>query len=180
MKIMFISDIHGSIKFLNKAISRFIEEDADKLVILGDITEGSYAQPDYFYNPVEVVQLLNEYKDKIIAVRGNCDREADQRLFEFSILSNYEEIQLGDRKIFATHGHNYSKSNMPKLNKGDIFIHGHLHTPIAEVNNGIYYLNPGSISLPRDNSKNSYGILDNNKFIIKDLDGGFVKELDIN
>ncbi len=178
MKIMFVSDIHGSIKFLNMAIKRFEEEQADKLVLLGDLTEGSNIQ-NYFYDPDEVVDLLNQYKDKIIAVRGNCDREADQRKFEFSCMANFTEIQYNNKVIFATHGHIYSKGNMPKLNKGDIFIHGHLHVPIAEEYNSIYYLNPGSISLPRQKSRNSYGLLVDNKFYIKDLEGDVVAEIDI-
>ncbi len=179
MKIMFISDIHGSIKYLNKAINRFEEEKADKLVILGDFTEGSSARPDYFYNPLEVTELLNEYKEQIIAVRGNCDSEADQRLLDFPMMAKFTEIQFGNRKIFATHGHLYDKWNMPKLNKGDIFIHGHVHVPIAEMVNGIYYFNPGSISLPRQNSKNSYGILELDRYTIRDLDGSLITEISI-
>ncbi len=92
MKIMFMSDIHGSIKFLNKAIERFEEEKADTLVLLGDLMEGSRNLPDYFYNPEEVAGLLNQYKDKIIAVSGNCDCEADQRLLDFNI--RYTSVEI--------------------------------------------------------------------------------------
>ncbi len=179
MKIMFLSDIHGSIKFLNMAIKRFEAESVDKIVLLGDLLEGSSNIPDYYYNPNEVTELLNQYKDKIIAVCGNCDSMLDRKMLQFSISGNSAEIELNDRKIFATHGHIYNKANMPNLNKGDIFIHGHLHIPIAEIFNGVYYLNPGSVSLPRQNSKNSYGILENNMFIIKDLDGNEIKKIEI-
>ncbi len=180
MKIMFMSDIHGSMKYLNMAMDKFEEEKADKIVLLGDLLEGSRNQPDYFYNPEGLAELLNQYKDKIIAVSGNCDNMMDQRLLEFDIRANYKEIDFGERRIFATHGHRYNKENMPELDEGDIFIHGHLHVPIAEMFEGVYYLNPGSVSLPRQNSKNSYGILDENKFVIKDLDGNIVKEIKIN
>ncbi len=179
MKIVFLSDIHGSIKFLNKAMYRFIEEKADKLVLLGDLIEGPSHLKDYFYNPQEVADLLNEYKDKIIAVKGNCDGEYDQAMFDFSILEKFSMIDLGERKIFASHGHQYNSDNMPVLNKGDIFIHGHLHVPIVEVLDGVYYFNTGSVSLPRQGSRNSYGVLDNNKFLIKDLDGTIIMEIDI-
>ncbi len=179
MKIMFMSDIHGSLKYLNKAIERLEEEKVDKIVLLGDLLEGANYAPDYFYNPEEVADLLNQYKDKITAVSGNCDCMEDQKLLEFPITANFVEIELNDRKIFATHGHRYNKENMPDLNKGDIFIQGHLHVPTAEVLNGVYYLNPGSISLPRKNSKNSYGLLEDNVFTIKDLDGKKVKNIKI-
>ncbi len=179
MKIVFMSDIHGSIKYLNKAIERFEEENADKLVLLCDLLEGSNTLPDYFYNPQEVAEVLNQYKGKIIAVGGNCDSGFDQKMLEFSISANFVEIELSDRKIFATHGHRYNKENMPNLNKGDIFIQGHLHVPTAEVFNEVYYLNPGSVSLPRKSSKNSYGVLDNDMFRIKDLDGNLVDEIKI-
>ncbi len=179
MKIMFVSDIHGSIKYLNRVIQSFEEEKADKLVLLGDFLEGSSNIPDYFYNPLEVAELLNQYKYKIIAVRGNCDSDADQRKFEFPMLDNFVEFNYHDRKIFATHGHQYHKNNMPNLNKGDIFIQGHLHVPDAIKFQGIYYLNPGSISLPRQNSRNSYGILEGERFLIKDLEGNILKEIEI-
>ncbi len=179
MKVMFISDIHGSLKYLNKAIQKFEEEKADKLVLLGDLLEGSNNLPDYFYNPLEVVELLNQYKERIIAIRGNCDREADQSKFEFPCMATFTEIKYNDRRIFATHGHQYNRDNMPKLSDGDIFIHGHLHIPIAEKFGGIYYLNPGSISLPRQNSKNSYGVLEGDRFSIKDLDGFILKDIEI-
>ncbi len=179
MKIMFISDIHGSIKYLNMAMERFEEEKADMIVLLGDLMEGHRHIPDYFYNPKAVAELLNEYKDKIVAVCGNCDNMTDQKLLEFSIKEDYREIYFGERTIFATHGHRYNMDNMPDLDEGDIFIHGHLHVPIAEVIDGVYYLNPGSISLPRQNSKHSYGILVDGLFTIKDLDGNLVKEIEI-
>ncbi len=179
MKIMFLSDIHGSIKFLNMAMNRYEEEKADKIVLLGDLLEGSNRLADYFYNPEEVAELLNQHKDKIIAVSGNCDCMADQKMLDFSIGDNFVEIEFGKRKIFATHGHRYNIENMPNLNQGDIFIQGHLHVPTAETFNGVYYLNPGSVSLPRQNSKNSYGILTDDMFLIKDLNGEIVKQIEI-
>ncbi len=180
MKIMFLSDIHGSLKYLNCAIKRFEEEKADKLILLGDLMYHGPRNPlPEEYQPKEVADILNKHKEKIIAVRGNCDSEVDQMLLEFPIMADYTEIILENHKIFATHGHIYNKENMPLLNSNDIFIHGHFHIPMAEKINEIYYLNPGSISLPKENNKNSYGILKDNKFLIKDLLGNTIKEINI-
>ncbi len=180
MKIMFLSDIHGSAKYTKLALEKFEEEKADKLVLLGDLMYHGPRNPlSEEYNPKEVAEILNRYKEKIIAIRGNCDSEVDQMLLEFPIMSDYTEILFNEVKIFATHGHIYNKENMPKLNKGDIFIHGHFHIPMVEVFKDVYYFNPGSITLPRENSKNSYAILDENLFVIKDLEGNVVKKIEL-
>ncbi len=180
MKIMFLSDIHGSLKYANLGIEKFMEEKADRLVLLGDLMYHGPRNPlTEEYNPKEVAELLNKYKDKIVAIRGNCDSEVDQMLLEFPIMSDYTEIILNEYKIFATHGHIYNNENMPLLNKGDVFIHGHFHLPMAEKYEEVYYLNPGSVSLPKDGFKGSYGVLENNRFLIKDLDGGIIKEIEI-
>ncbi len=180
MKIMFLSDIHGSVKYAELAIKKFNEEEATHLVLLGDLMYHGPRNPlPDEYDPKVVADILNEYKEKIVAVRGNCDSEVDQMLLNFPIMSDYTEILLNKNKVFATHGHIYNKDNMPKLNKGDIFIHGHFHIPMAQKIDDVYYLNPGSISLPKENSKNSYGILEAGTFKIKDLDGNIVKEINI-
>ncbi len=180
MKIMFISDIHGSKKYAKIGLEKFKEEGATHLVLLGDLMYHGPRNPlPEEYDPKEVAELLNQHKDKIIAIRGNCDSEVDQMLLEFPMMSDYTEIMLENYKIFATHGHIYHKENMPHLNKGDVFIHGHIHLPVAEVFNEVVYLNPGSITLPKENNKNSYGILVENTFSIKDLDGNVIKSIKI-
>ncbi len=178
MKIMFLSDIHGSIKYAKIALEKFKEEKCDKLVILGDVMYHGPRNPlPEDYNPKDVADVLNLYKDKITAVRGNCDSEVDQMLLEFPIMSDYAEILIDNRTVFATHGHIYNKDNMPLLNSRDIFIHGHFHLPMAEVVGEVYYLNPGSITLPKENNRNSYGIMKNDMFEIKDLDGNVIKDI---
>ncbi len=180
MKIMFLSDIHGSLKYANIGVEKFKEESPDRLVLLGDIMYHGPRNPlPEEYSPKDVAELLNQYKEKIVAIRGNCDSEVDQMLLEFPIMSDYTEILLMDRKIFATHGHIYNSENMPSLNKGDVFIHGHFHLPMAEKLGDIYYLNPGSVTLPKENNKNSYAVLEDNRFMIKDLEGNIIKEIDI-
>ncbi len=180
MKIMFLSDIHGSLKYLKLALEKFEEEKADKLVLLGDLMYHGPRNPlPDGYDTKEVANLLNQYKEKIVAIRGNCDSEVDQMLLEFPIMADFAEIVLSDYKIFATHGHIYNKEKMPLLNRGDVFVHGHFHLPMAEVFKEVYYLNPGSISLPKENNKNSYAILVDDYYCIKDLDGNIIKDIRI-
>lgn len=180
MKLFFLSDIHGSFYFVKEALKCFENEDADKLVILGDVLYHGPRNPlTKDYNPKEVAELLNKYKSKIIAVRGNCDSEVDQVVLDFPMMSDYNIILMEKYKIFLTHGHIFNVNKLPELNEGDIFINGHFHIPKAEKINGIYCLNPGSISLPRENYPESYGILEDNIFYIKSLSGEIINKIEI-
>lgn len=178
MKIFFMSDIHGSLYFLKEAINSFKREKAEYIVILGDeLYHGPRNPLPKEYNPQEVAVILNEYKEKIIAVRGNCDSEVDQMLIQYPIMGDYSTILYNGRRLFLTHGHIYNPENLPPLSKGDVFFYGHIHIPVAEKQDGIYIINPGSISLPKENYINSYGILENNIFSVKDFQGNVIKEL---
>lgn len=178
MKIFFISDIHGSLFFLEKALERYKEEGASYIVLLGDALYHGPRNPlPKDYNPQAVASLLNEYKDKIIAVRGNCDSEVDQMIIEYPMMSDYSIILCDNRRLFLTHGHIYNEDNMPSLSDNDVLIHGHTHLPVAKKHNGIYMLNPGSITLPKENYPNSYAILQDDIFQIKDLQGTVIKEI---
>lgn len=180
MKIFFMSDIHGSAYYTEKALDKFREEKADFIAILGDeLYHGARNPLPKEYNPKEVIKLLNQYSDKIIAIRGNCDSEVDEMVLDFPIMSTYSTILYEGRRIFLTHGHVYNEDNMPKLSSGDIFVYGHTHIPKAEKQGDIYILNPGSITLPKENNPNSYGVLENNLFSIKNLDGKVFKKIEI-
>lgn len=178
MKILVVSDIHGSLFYTKKAIEKFNEEKADQILLLGDVLYHGPRNPlTEDYNPAEVADLLNEYKHKIIAVRGNCDSEVDQMVLNFPMMGDYHILMMDGYKIFATHGHLFNRNQMPELNKGDGFIHGHFHLPMAEDLNGVNYMNPGSISLPKENNPNSYGIIEDNVFTIKDLNNNIIKKM---
>lgn len=180
MKLFFMADIHGSLYYLNMALERFKQEAADYLIILGDeLYHGARNPLTRDYNPKEVASILNSYSDKIIAIRGNCDSEVDEMVLEFPMTSTYSMLLYGNHRIFLTHGHIYNEQNMPKLSSGDVFIYGHTHIPKAEKLNGITIINPGSVSLPKENSLNSYGLLEDGVFYIKDLDGKTFKQINI-
>ena len=179
MKVMFISDIHGSYYWANKAIEKYHEEKADKLIILGDILyHGPRNDLPKDYNCKKVIALLNPLKKDIIAVRGNCDSEVDQMVLDFPMRSDYALMDVDQHHFFMTHGHLFNEDQLPLLNENDVLIYGHFHKPLAKKENGIYILNPSSISLTKEGT-NSYGIYENDCFTIKTFDNEIVKQIQL-
>lgn len=179
MKIMFISDIHGSYTWAKKAIETYKEEKADKLVILGDILyHGPRNDLPDGYHCKKVIALLNPLKKDIIAVRGNCDSEVDQMVLDFPMRSDYALMDVDGHHFFLTHGHLYNEDQLPLLNENDVLVYGHFHKPIAKVKDGIYIINPSSISLPKEGT-NSYAIYENDEVTIKDFNHQIVKSISL-
>ena len=172
MKIMFASDIHGDYNCALATIEKYKAEKAEKLIILGDILyHGPRNDLPEGYAPKKVIELLNSVKGELACVRGNCDTEVDQMVLSFPILADYAIISEGKRMIFATHGHNFNNEKLPPLHNGDVLLHGHTHIPVCEEHEGYTYLNPGSVSIPKNGSKNSYMTLEDGVFVWKSLDG---------
>lgn len=161
MKLMIASDIHGSSYYCRKMIEAYRQEEADRLLLLGDLLyHGPRNDLPKDYNPKEVISMLNEIKNELLCVRGNCDTEVDQMVLNFPILAEYCLLELDGRTVFATHGHNFNLDNLPMLKEGDILLNGHTHIP-ANQNMGTYtYMNPGSISIPKEGSAHGYMIYD--------------------
>ena len=178
MKLMVISDIHGSLFYLKKVIEIFEKNNYDKILILGDeLYHGPRNPLPKEYNPKEAAELLNRYKNKIIAVRGNCDSEVDQMVLNFPITADYNMIFWENKKIFMTHGHIYNIDSPLPMEDGDIMIYGHFHIPIIQRKNEKMFLNPGSISLPKENNPNSFGVFENGSFYIKDMEENILNEI---
>lgn len=172
MKYVIASDIHGSAYFAKKLLERYKAENADRLVLLGDILyHGPRNELPKDYAPKEVIGLLNGYKDEILCVRGNCDSEVDQMVLEFPIMADYAIIDTEKISIFATHGHLFNKDRLPPVKKGNALLFGHFHVPECTEENGVLYLNPGSTSIPKNESHNGYMTLENGTFTWKDMDG---------
>ncbi len=160
MKIMIASDIHGSDYYCEKMIEAFNREGAEKLLLLGDILyHGPRNDLPQGYAPKSVIERLNAMKDKILAVRGNCDTEVDQMVLCFPILADYCILYVGGKMVYSTHGHNFNCEKLPPLQKGDILLHGHTHVPKCEDKGEFIYMNPGSVSLPKKGSEHGYMIL---------------------
>ncbi len=180
MKLMIASDIHGSAYYLEKLLCRFNAEKPDKLILLGDILyHGPRNDLPEGYNPKKVIELLNNMKEKLMCVRGNCDTEVDQMVLDFPILSDCAYISVDGVDIFATHGHIYNENNPPKLKKGDILLHGHTHIPVCKRIDDYVLINPGSVSIPKEDSANGYIIFENKTFVWKDLNGNVISKYTI-
>ena len=180
MKILAASDIHGSAYFCEKLLERYKEEGAERLLILGDILyHGPRNDLPREYAPKKVLAMLNEKKDEICAVRGNCDTEVDQMVLEFPILADYGLLMMEEKLIYATHGHVYHENNLPPMGKGGILLHGHTHLYCAKKVGDHLILNPGSVSIPKGGNPPTYGILENGMFLIKELDGTVIEKVEL-
>lgn len=176
MKWMIASDLHGSAYYCRKMLEALEREGADRLFLLGDLLyHGPRNDLPREYAPKEVIPLLNEKKEKLLCVRGNCDAEVDQMVLEFPVLADYAVLPVVQRLIYATHGHIYHVKNLPPLAPGDVLLHGHTHVPAwTEFGQGNLYLNPGSVSIPKEDSPHSYMTLEGNTMQWKELESSAV------
>ncbi len=177
MKYLFASDIHGSATAAQKLKDLFLSENADFLVLCGDLLyHGPRNDLPDGYAPKKVIKILNSLSDKIIAVRGNCDTEVDQMVLDFPMLCDYTLIADNGVKIYVSHGHIYNKDVPLKLANGDILVCGHTHILDIDKKELFTYLNPGSVSIPKENNPPSYMTYENRVFKIKTLDETVIKE----
>lgn len=172
MKYLIASDIHGSALWCGKLLEAYEREQADRLILLGDLLYHGPRNPlPDEYDTKAVTKMLNAHKDEILAVRGNCDSEVDQMVLEFPMLADYALLSAGERLVFITHGHLYNTDVLPPMKKGDILLHGHTHLNVCENVGDILYFNPGSVSLPKEGTKRGYILFDGTRFSWKTLDG---------
>lgn len=172
MNIMIASDIHGSAFYCREMLKAFEREKPEKILLLGDILyHGPRNNLPEDYAPKEVAAMLNGIKERVLCVRGNCDSEVDQMMLEFPIMAEYCILYANGRTIYATHGHH----ERPALSEGDILLCGHTHVPAWEEG----YLNPGSVSIPKNNTPHSYMMLNDEGFVWKELEGKIFHEMRI-
>lgn len=179
MKLMIASDIHGSSAYCQEMLDAFDREQADRLLLLGDILyHGPRNDLPKEYAPKTVLKLLNDRKEQILCVRGNCDTEVDQMVLDFPILADYCILYAKKRMIYATHGHDFNKKTPPPLQPGDILLHGHTHIPAWEsFGDDNLYLNPGSVSIPKEGSAHGYMTLTEDGCLWKELNGNVYHDL---
>jgi putative phosphoesterase len=165
MKFLIISDIHGSADCLERALASF-ENKVDSIILLGDhLNHGPRNPLPEGWDTKCTAEILNARKEKLICVRGNCDSEVDEMVLKFPCLASYSTIALtaqgGIRRIFLHHGHLYDRAKLSSwLPKGTIVLSGHTHVTVMEEENGLFYFNPGSISLPKCDDGKTCGILE--------------------
>ena len=180
MKIMIASDIHGSAYYCKKMIDRYHVEKPEKLLLLGDLLyHGPRNALPKHYDPQKVIDMLNALKEEIICVRGNCEAEVDQMVLAFPVMADCAHLFVDGIHIFATHGHLYNNQNKPLLQKGEVLLHGHTHVQAMDDSFGYIYLNPGSVSIPKENNEHSYMMYENHQFSIKNLNGDVISDYQI-
>ena len=175
MKFVVASDIHGSLPAAKAFLEKANSLGADKILLLGDLYYHGARNPlPEGYAPAEVTKLLNENKEKILAIRGNCDSDVDATVSEFDLLSA-AIVTLGDKTVFASHGDRYDISR-PPVGKYDLVLYGHYHTCFIREEEGVVYANPGSLSLPKGGTCPAFLLLDEEKIVLYALSGEILDE----
>ena len=171
MKVFIGSDIHGSAFYCRAMLEAYKRERADRLLLLGDVLyHGPRNDLPKEYAPKEVSSMLNACRRDIMCVRGNCEAEVDQMMLEFPVLAEYAVFAFGKAVVYATHGHLHNPGNVPPLKAGDILLNGHTHVPDCRQVGDIWYMNPGSLSIPKEDSHHSYMIWEGDLFMWKDVE----------
>ncbi len=179
MKVLVISDIHGSGYYAEKIKEINKKEQPDKIIALGDLYyHGPRNDLSQEYNPMKVAEILNSFKDKLLVVRGNCDAEVDEMISQFKF-NDHILTEINGKKFYFTHGHKYNIENIP-YEDFDIMMYGHIHQGFIERKENMIFANPGSISLPKCNSAHSYIVFDENEIDLKDIDGNVLQVLKFN
>lgn len=181
MKLMFASDIHGSLPATEQVLTHFERSGAKWLILLGDVlNHGPRNALPVGYNPGAVAERFNSIADRIIAVRGNCDSEVDQMLLHFPITAPWQQILMEEQRLFVTHGHLYSPDKLPPLAENDVLVFGHTHLPLAEKQDRVYLFNPGSVSIPKGGFEASYGMLNDGVLSVHALNNaGVIAQVEI-
>ena len=170
MKLVIASDIHGSAYWCQKLMTLVEQENPDKLILLGDLLyHGPRNDLPREYAPKRVIPMLEQHREKILAVRGNCEAEVDQMVLSFPCMSDYALLDLGGKSFYLTHGHKWNPEQLPPLSEGTVFLYGHTHVKLDKVVDGVRCLNPGSVSIPKDGS-HSCLVYENGEFTVRILE----------
>ena len=184
MKILFLSDIHGSLPALDAALEYFDSHHFELLVLLGDLLNyGPRNGLCQGLDPQAVAERLNARASQIVAVRGNCDSEVDQMLLNFPIQSTYTLVVDNGKRFFITHGHVYNEKHLPEGPACDVFVYGHTHLYTlkeadAEQQRPII-LNTGSPTFPKGGNPPTFATYAQGILAIRTLDGTPVQWLKI-
>ena len=169
MKLMIASDLHGSAYYTRLLLTAMDREQPDRLLLLGDLLyHGPRNDLPREYAPKQVIQLLNARKSQILCVRGNCEAEVDQMVLEFPVLSEFGVVFADGLTLYMLHGH--KNLDLPVL-PGDILLCGHTHVPAVQKDGDHYYVNPGSVSIPKEGSCHGYMMLENRQLRHVSLEG---------
>lgn len=170
MKLLIASDIHGSAYWCRRLCKEIEAEQPDRILLLGDLLyHGPRNDLPTEYAPKLVISMLSAYREKILAVRGNCEAEVDQMVLPFPCMADFSQLLADGTLIHLTHGHHDSPEHLPPLPQGSIFLSGHTHVKLDKTVDGIRCLNPGSVSIPKDGT-HSYLLYENGSFTFRLLE----------
>ncbi len=160
-RLLVFADLHGSMSSWLTVKALLSKE--DRIAIAGDLFDtryGNYGNPDF--KPNEIRSDLKTLTHPLYYVYGNCDVERFYPGHTHKI--NFSAF---GKTIQMHHGHK------PLSNPGpiDIIIQGHTHLCQLEKKKGSIYMNPGSLTSPR-NSPATYGIIDSTGISIVELKTG--------
>lgn len=176
MKYLVASDIHGSLYYTKKLVEVIEKEKPDTIILLGDLYyHGPRNSLSMEYNPMEVSKVFNGLKDKLKVIKGNCDAEVDEMISEFSFVEHIRE-KIGNKRFYFTHGHRHNLDNIP--NNVDVLVYGHFHTGFIKQQGETICVNAGSVSLPKNDTPNSYLIINEKEIILKDLDDNIINAIE--
>jgi len=161
-RLLVFADLHGS---MNSWLTvKALLSDGDCLAIAGDLFDtryGNYGNPDF--QPSEIRSDLKELPYPLYYVYGNCDVE------RFYPGHGYEkEFQAFGKTIQLHHGH----TPLSKGTAADIIMQGHTHLCRLDKKNDTIYLNPGSMTSPRNGGPPTYGIIDSASISLVELKTG--------
>lgn len=173
MKLLIASDLHGSSYYVERLVETIEREQPDRILLLGDLLyHGPRNALPEGYDCPKTMEMLNRYKDRIIAVRGNCDCEVDQMVLAFPVLADYALVEADGVVLYATHGHLWNEDKLPPMAKGTVLLNGHTHVPVCHVHEDYTFMNPGSVSIPKEGSAHSCMILEQGRAVWKDITTG--------
>lgn len=170
MKLMIASDLHGSVYYTKKLLLAMEQEAPDKLILLGDLLyHGPRNDLPEGYAPKQVIEMLNGIREKLLCVKGNCEAEVDQMVLNFPVLSEIAAVYADGITFYLLHGH--KNMDIP-FTPGSVVLSGHTHVPVLKQENGIFYGNPGSVSIPKEGSPRGYLVYENGVIYHRTLENG--------
>lgn len=175
MKYLIFSDLHGSAKAAEFIANKFVDEKCDMMICLGDVLyHGPRNDLPEYYSPKQVIQILNPFADKIICIQGNCDAEVDQMVLNFKFYKS-KNMLINGKKCHLEHGHHLDMYT----NKPNVVLFGHTHISMLEFDAATLYLNPGSITISKNKTLESYILWDKNKITLFDIKDNILKEVSL-
>ena len=177
MKIIVASDLHGSLDWSNELLEQVNKIKPNLIVLLGDLYYHGPRNPlPDGYNPKVLSEILNQFKDQLLVLKGNCDAEVDEMISEFKFHSSLS-MNVAGKTVFFSHGHNFNIDSFPE-GDFDVMFYGHFHTHFIKEKDGKLFVNPGSVSLPKDGTKNSFAVISDEGVSIFDFDGNLLDSKD--